>query len=166
MANFGRGEGTWDVQITIPPCRTGLRGTLVNWSVPNGHSHKSRSGQRGFFGRFFLALGSKLRGCDLVKIRIGDMVSGTEIRTRSIVIQQKTGRPVQFELTEDVRSSLLAWLERRGGSVDDYVFPRRVDCSCDLSTANMRASWMSASPQSVYDAPSMEHARFDLRRWQ
>lgn len=62
------------------------------------------------------------------------MVSGTEIRTRSIVIQQKTGRPVQFELTEDVRSSLLACLERRGGSVDDYVFPRWVDCSCHLST--------------------------------
>jgi len=60
---------------------------------------------------FDLALDSKLRGCDLVKIRIGDLISGAEIRTRSIVIQQKTGRPVQFELTADVRASLLAWLE-------------------------------------------------------
>lgn len=83
---------------------------------------------------FDLALDSKLRGCDLVKIKIGDIVSGAEIRTRSIVIQQKTGRPGQFELTADVRASLLAWLERRGGSLDDYAFPSRVDRSGHLST--------------------------------
>ena len=45
---------------------------------------------------FDLAIDSKLRGCDLVKIKIGDIVSGADIRTRIIVIQQKTGRPVQF----------------------------------------------------------------------
>lgn len=44
----------------------------------------------------------------------------------SVVIQQKTGRPVQFEITADTRASLLAWLERRGGSVDDFAFPSRV----------------------------------------
>jgi hypothetical protein len=47
---------------------------------------------------FDLAIDSKLRGCDLVKIKIGDLVSGADIRTREIVTQQKTGRPVQFEL--------------------------------------------------------------------
>ena len=57
---------------------------------------------------FDLAIDSKLRGCDLVKIKIGDLVSGAEIRTRTIVIQQKTGRPVQFELTADVRVMLHA----------------------------------------------------------
>lgn len=69
---------------------------------------------------FDLAIDSKLRGCDLVKIKIGDIVSGAEIRTRAIVVQQKTGRPVQFELTADVRASLLTWLERRSGTIDDY----------------------------------------------
>lgn len=96
---------------------------------------------------FDLALDSKLRGCDLVKIKIGDVVSGTEIRTRSIVIQQKTGRPVQFELTADVRASLLAWLEHRGGSVDDYAFPSRVDRSGHLSTrqyARLVDEWVTA----------------------
>ncbi len=83
---------------------------------------------------FDLALDSRLRGCDLVKIKIGDVVSGAEIRTRSIVIQQKTGRPVQFELTADVRASLFAWLERRGGTVDDYAFPSRVDHTGQVST--------------------------------
>ena len=68
---------------------------------------------------FDLAIDSKLRGCDLVKIKIGTLVSGPLIRTRTMVVQQKTGRPVQFEITTDVRASLLAWLERRGGTVDD-----------------------------------------------
>ena len=57
---------------------------------------------------FDLAIDSKLRGCDLVQMKIGDLVSGGQIRTRAIVMQQKTGRPVQFELLPDARNSLLA----------------------------------------------------------
>ncbi len=83
---------------------------------------------------FDLAIDSKLRGCDLVRMKIGDLVSGGQIRTRAIVMQQKTGRPVQFELLPDARASLLAWFERRGGTVDDYVFPSRVDHDRHLST--------------------------------
>jgi len=96
---------------------------------------------------FDLAIDSKLRGCDLVKIKIGDLVSGTDIRTRAIVIQQKTGRPVQFELTADVRASLLAWLERRGGTINDYAFPSRVDHTGHLSTrqyARLVDEWVTA----------------------
>lgn len=78
---------------------------------------------------FDLVIASKLRGCDLVKIKIGDLVAGEEIRTRAIVIQKETGRPVQFELTNDVRASFLAWLERRGGLLDEHAFPSRVDRS-------------------------------------
>lgn len=51
-----------------------------------------------------------------------------------IVMQQKINRPVQFELLPDARASLLAWLDRRGGTVDDYVFPSRVDHNHHLST--------------------------------
>lgn len=83
---------------------------------------------------FDLAIDSKLRGCDLVRMKIGDVVSGGQIRSRAIVMQQKTGRPVQFELLPDARASLLAWLERRGGTVNDYVFPSRVDHDGHLST--------------------------------
>ena len=68
---------------------------------------------------FDLAIDSKLRGCDLVKIKIGSLVVGPEIRTRAIVVQQKTGRPVQFELMADARASLLAWLQRCGGTIDE-----------------------------------------------
>jgi len=50
-----------------------------------------------------LAIDSKLRGYDVVKVRIGDLISGDQVRTRAIVVQQKTGRPVQFELLEPAR---------------------------------------------------------------
>nr|WP_086493979.1 tyrosine-type recombinase/integrase [Novosphingobium panipatense] len=83
---------------------------------------------------FDLAIDSKLRGCDVVKIKIGELVVGGQIRTRAIVIQQKTGRPVQFELTADARGSLLAWLDRRGGALHDFAFPSRIDHSAHLST--------------------------------
>ena len=65
---------------------------------------------------FDLAIDSKLRGCDLVELKIGDLVSGPEIRTRATITQRKTGRPVQFEIASDARASLFAWLERRGSS--------------------------------------------------
>jgi integrase len=83
---------------------------------------------------FDLAIDSKLRGSDVVKIRIGDLVSGGQVRSRAIVIQRKTGRPVQFELLEPARASILAWLEHRGGTLHDYAFPSRTDHTHHVST--------------------------------
>lgn len=83
---------------------------------------------------FDLAIDSKLRGCDLVKMKIGALVTGQDIRTRAMVVQQETGRPVQFESTSDVRSSLLAWLRCRGGTVEDYAFPSCSQRAGHLST--------------------------------
>src|SRR6516164_5385640 len=80
---------------------------------------------------FDLATDSKLRGCDLVKVKIGDLVSDGRVRSRAIVVQQKTGRPVQFELLEPSRGSILAWFERRGG---ELVFPSRIDHADHIST--------------------------------
>jgi len=96
---------------------------------------------------FDLAIDSKPRGCDLVKMKIGSLVTGTEIRTRAMVVQQKTGRPVQFEITAEVRASLLTWLKRRGETVDDYAFPSRVDHTDHLSTrqyARLVDEWVTA----------------------
>ena len=71
---------------------------------------------------FDLAIDSKLRGCDVVKVKIGDLVSGGRVRSRAIVIQQKTGRPVQFELLDPSRVSMEAWLERRVASLMTLCF--------------------------------------------
>lgn len=83
---------------------------------------------------FDLAIDSKLRGCDVVRIRIGDVVSGGRIRDRAVIVQQKTKRPVQFELMETARKTLRAWLERRGGTLSDFVFPSRNDYMAHMST--------------------------------
>jgi integrase len=83
---------------------------------------------------FYLAIDSKLRGCDVVTVKIGDLASGGRIRSRATVVQQKTGRPVQFELLDTARASILVWLERRGGALDEFVFPSRVDHADHIST--------------------------------
>ena len=114
------------------------------WVIRFFLDHEGRLRDRALFD---LAIDSKLRGCDLVKITIGDLVAGSDVRTRAIVVQQKTGRPVQFEITADVRTSLLAWLEKRGGSVADYVFPSRVDRANHMSTrqyARLVDEWVTA----------------------
>ena len=114
------------------------------WAI---RSHLDREGRLRDRTLFDLAIDSKLRGCDLVKIRIGDVVAGADIRNRATVIQQKTNRPVQFELTPDVRATLLAWLERRGGSTSDYLFPSRVDPAGHMSTrqyARLVDEWVTA----------------------
>ena len=74
---------------------------------------------------FDLAVDGKLRGCDLVRLKIGQLVVNVTVRHRATIVQQKTEQPVQFELAEQTRDSLVAWLIHRGGSFDDYVFPGR-----------------------------------------
>lgn len=62
---------------------------------------------------FNLAIDSKLRGCDLVRLRAGDVVLGGTVQLRTAIVQQKTGRPVPFELTDSAREALAAWLRKR-----------------------------------------------------
>ena len=83
---------------------------------------------------FDLAIDSKLRGCDVVALRVGDVVSAGAIRRRAIVLQQKTGRPVQFEITDQTRQSIARWLERRPSYGGDWLFPSRLWPGQHLST--------------------------------
>jgi len=111
---------------------------------------------------FDLAIDSKLRGCDLVKIRISDIVCDRKIRTRATVVQQKTGRPVQFELMDDARASLLKWLELRGGSLEDFAFPSRTNHAAHLSTrqyARLVDEWIEG-----IGLPSEDYGTHSLRR--
>ena len=74
---------------------------------------------------FNCALDAKLRACDLVKLRVSDVAPGGALRQRATVIQQKTGRPVPFEITDATREALAAWLDLRGRRRDDWLFPSR-----------------------------------------
>ena len=74
---------------------------------------------------FDLALDSKLRAGDLVALRVSDLVSHDKVRGRVIILQRKTGRPVQFEVTEQTRRSLTEWLKTRRSTGDEWIFPSR-----------------------------------------
>lgn len=83
---------------------------------------------------FDIALDSKLRGCDVVSLRVPDIAVGGSVRRRAIVIQQKTTRPVQFEIAEQARHSMLEWLKVRPGDSDGWLFPSRMVPGAHLST--------------------------------
>ena len=61
---------------------------------------------------FDLAIDSKLRACDLTKLRVRDVAHGEQVSSRAMVMQQKTHRPVQFEITEQTRSAIAAWIHQ------------------------------------------------------
>lgn len=84
------------------------------------------SNRRRDLALFNLAIDSKLRACDLSKLRVMDVMHGAQMAARPMVMQQKTKRPVQFEITEQTRKSLLEWnLSSQLGS-GHYLFPSRV----------------------------------------
>ena len=91
---------------------------------------------------FNLALDSKLRACDLVQLRVRDVAHGDRIAARAIVMQQKTQRPVQFEITEPTRQSVFAWIRHAALKPENYLFPSRLRLSPHLSTRQYaRGPW-------------------------
>ena len=83
---------------------------------------------------FNLAIDSKLRGCDLVRLKVGDVAAGGHGKSRGVIIQKKTGRPVQFEITENTRRSINALFGGGMPGADDYLFQSRLKASPQLST--------------------------------
>jgi integrase len=83
---------------------------------------------------FNLAIDSKLRACDLVKLKVRDVQHGSSMASRAIVMQQKTQRPVQFEITEPTRETVSAWINSQGLRQEDPLFPSRVHSSAHITT--------------------------------
>lgn len=83
---------------------------------------------------FNLAIDSKLRACDLVKLRVLDVAHGDQVASRTMVMQQKTKRPVQFEITELTRQSVREWIGAAHLQSSAFLFPSRVTVSPHLST--------------------------------
>lgn len=74
------------------------------------------------FALFNQAIDSKLRSCDLVKLRVSDVAHGKHVLKRTMVMQQKTQRPVQFEITDKTRASLSKWIDQAKLSNSDFLF--------------------------------------------
>ena len=83
---------------------------------------------------FNLGIDSKLRGCDLVSLKVRDVSHGDQIASRAVVMQHKTQRPVQFEITPGTREALLKWIKLAGLKSEDFLFPSRVHSSPHLGT--------------------------------
>ena len=83
---------------------------------------------------FNLGIDSKLRSCDLVALRVRDVCYGDQVASRAIVMQHKTQRPVQFEITQATREALQAWIEQAALKPEDFLFPRRLHDSPHLGT--------------------------------
>ena len=83
---------------------------------------------------FNLAIDSKVRGCDLVRLMVEDVCAGGRVRERATIIQRKTRRPVQFEITEQTRASIQNWLSTFGTRDREYLFPSRFRAQPHLST--------------------------------
>ena len=96
---------------------------------------------------FNLAIDSKLRGCDLVGLRVHDVVQGRTVAPRAIVMQKKTQRPVQFEITEQTRDAVAAWIAATHLKSDQFLFPSRLSESPHLSTrqySRIVGSWVGS----------------------
>jgi len=75
---------------------------------------------------FDLAIESTLRACDLVRLRVRDVAHGERVAARAIVVQQKTQRPVQFEITEQTREAVANWIGQARLRPQDFLFPSRL----------------------------------------
>src|SRR5437773_5000842 len=90
---------------------------------------------------------SKLRGCDLVALRVHDVVQGSHVAKRAIVMQKKTQRPVQFEITDQTRDAVAAWIAAAHLRPEQFLFPSRVSESPHLSTrqySRIVGSWVGS----------------------
>ncbi|MEN8170122.1 MAG: tyrosine-type recombinase/integrase [Pseudomonadota bacterium] len=95
---------------------------------------------------FNLAIDSKLRGCDLVSLRVHDVSNGGQVLSRAMVLQRKTGQPVKFEITETTRDAVGKWIESSHLRMEHNLFPSRKNREKHLTTrqySRIVKSWAS-----------------------
>jgi integrase len=96
---------------------------------------------------FNLAIDSKLRGCDLVALRVDDVAPHGRAADRSTVRQTKTGRTVRFEMTEQTREAVDAYLHTAGRAAGQCLFPGRRGPGEHLTTrqhAHLVGEWVAS----------------------
>jgi integrase len=93
-----------------------------------------------------MAIDSKLRACDLVRLRVHDVTQSGQAAKRAIVMQRKTRRPAQFELTDQSRLAVERWVADRKLDVHDLLFHSRKDSTRHISTrqyAKLLKNWVA-----------------------
>lgn len=96
---------------------------------------------------FNLAIDSKLRGCDLVGLKVVDVYTAGRVKERTSIIQSKTKLPVQFEITECTRNSLSVWIDHPDMFGSEYLWPGRFHERLHISTrqyARLVKDWVAS----------------------
>jgi integrase len=121
-------------------------------------------GRRRDLALFGLAIDSKLRACDLVRLKVQDVFAGDRVRERTTVIQKKTNRTVQLEITSQTRGAVEAWIRSCGPAQSDYLFSSRLKRSPHLSMrqyACLVHTWITAAglDRRVFGTHSMRRTK-------
>lgn len=113
------------------------------WGIRQRFQQKPRKRE---IAMFDLGIDSKLRGCDLLGLRVRDISTGDHVASRAIVMKRKTHRPVQFEITPNTREAVTSWIKQAGLRSDDHLFPSRSHRSTHVGTrqyARMLHTWVN-----------------------
>ena len=95
---------------------------------------------------FNLAIDSKLRGCDVVALRVEDVAPNGYAVDRATIRQKKTGRPVKFELTDQTRQAVDEYLKSAGKKPGEFLFTSRRDngrCMTPRRFARLLSEWVA-----------------------
>ncbi len=111
-----------------------------------------------------MAVDSKLRGCDLVSIRVTDVFAGGHAKERESIVQSKASKPVRFEITETTRLSLERWVSDPKMTGLEFLWPSRLHGSPHLSTrqyARIVRGWVTSLglEPSAYGTHSMRRTK-------
>lgn len=113
------------------------------WAI---RTHLQLAGKQRDLALFNLAIDSKLRGCDVVSLRVDDVAPHGYAIDRATVRQRKTGRPVKFEITEQTRQAIEDYLAECGKGPGEYLFTGRRGKERSLTTrqyARLVSGWIS-----------------------
>ncbi|PYF06282.1 phage integrase family protein [Rhodobacter viridis] len=124
-----------------PPRAPWNKGRIAGQKLPLQPKHVwflrvrlERTDNRRDLALFNMAVDSKLRGCDLVGLRVNDVTAAGHVKERASGTQSKTRKPVRFEITETTRLALERWIKDPEMIGSEYLWPSRVHASPHLST--------------------------------
>jgi len=113
---------------------------------------------------FNMAIDSKLRGCDLVSMKVADVFTASQMKERASVLQSKTQKPVRFEITEGTRKSVVTWLKDPMMVGSEFLWPGRFHDRYHFSTrqyARLVRDWVKSIglEPSAYGTHSMRRTK-------